>query len=77
MSEDDGVDPTDFTCRWGGCTESFEDAEQLDSHVKGAHVKAQKVAALKPLQKGVVCEWANCLSDKVHRDSWNLVTHIR
>lgn len=77
--EDDG----NYQCLWGTCRVQFESAETLDQHVERDHIKAQKAAAAaaalerKEADKGVVCEWEACVSDKIYRDSWNLVTHVR
>jgi hypothetical protein len=78
MSEEDNGDRS---CHWGACAETFETAKQLDQHVENVHIKAKKAAAAgggKAGEKGMVCEWANCdSSEKIFRDSWNLVTHMR
>lgn len=74
MSEEE-IEPTDFTCNWGGCGALFDDAQTLDNHVESVHVKGIKNKGTK--EKGVVCEWKDCISDKIYRDSWNLVTHLR
>jgi hypothetical protein len=78
MSEEDNGDRS---CHWGACAETFESAKQLDQHVENVHIKAKKAAAAgggKAGEKGMVCEWANCdSSEKIFRDSWNLVTHMR
>ncbi len=69
-----------YECQWGDCRQNFGSTELLDQHVERDHIKAQKAASAaaafdrKEADKGVVCEWLSCVSDKVYRDSWNLVT---
>ena len=66
-----------LACLWAGCTAgSFASDRLLDEHVEATHVKTKKSGGGKS-DKGVVCEWKDCLSDKIYRDSWNLVTHMR
>ncbi len=71
----------DLTCHWGTCSNAFESSKLLDQHVEVAHIKAKKAAgagAGKGAEKGMMCEWAHCdCSEKIFRDSWNLVTHMR
>ena len=72
----DGESGDGFACLWAGCEVAIFDSDQaLDEHVEATHVKNKRGGG--KADKGVVCEWKDCLSDKIYRDSWNLVTHMR
>lgn len=74
--EEDDSFVGDLTCRWGECALEFESSELLDGHVETAHIKGARKAQKKD-EKGMVCEWKACETEKIFRDSWNLVTHMR
>lgn len=57
-----------LSCRWDGCSQSFEAIELLAGHLDADHVKASTEHN---------CRWENCNPEKHYPNRFSLITHLR
>ncbi|GAA34048.2 transcriptional activator cubitus interruptus [Clonorchis sinensis] len=63
-------DFVETTCRWGDCTQQFENQEELVKHISNEHIAGNK--------KSFVCLWRECVrGTRPFKAQYMLVVHMR